>query len=65
VKPKFKIGDSVKSISFFQVMMVITIIESEENLNVKYKCAWIKDGKAFSDYFNECDLIPLTTFQYR
>ena len=67
VKPKFKIGDSVKSNSFFKLMMVITVIACDDYsnnlfarklpLNVKYKCAWIEGEKVFADYFAESDLI--------
>ena len=69
MKPKFKIGDSVKSNSLLKLMMVITIIVCEDYsnnlfnrklpLNVKYKCAWIEGEQVFSDYFTESDLISL------
>ncbi len=63
VKPKYKIGDSVKSISVVPFMMVITIIESEDS-NVQYKCAWVEDELVFSEYFNESDLITLPLSRY-
>lgn len=64
MKPKYKIGDSVKTISVLQIMMVITIIESEDYSNVKYKCAWVADESVFSDYFTEQDLMPLPVSRY-
>ena len=64
MKPKYKIGDSVKSSSVLQILMVITIIENEDCSNFKYKCAWIADELAYSDYFAEHDLMPLTASRY-
>jgi len=63
VKPKFKIGDSVKSISVFQIMMVITIVEDHKS-DVKYKCAWVEDELVFANYFTESDLTPLPASRY-